>query len=175
MTQPPEHDKPPLSIQEHIFDTDTQQQLSPHLAVPASSSSNHQPGGHSGHPTPAAMLTADVLAHVVALLSADKADIRAFRCTCRAWRAAADMAVRTVRLRAPRICQTILQFPSLLELDLAECSHLRNSHVEALAGSMVGGRLRSLALGNVHIPHAGKIKLSNQVCDFNVWLCYVVV
>lgn len=126
-----------------------------------SSSSN---GGHGGqsHLLPCA-LPQDVLTRVVAILFPDKADVRAFRLACRAWRAAADLAANDLRLRAPRLLQAVNQFPSLTSLDLTECSHVRNTHLEALATGDLRGRLHTLKLGNVNVPHAGKIKLSNQV------------
>lgn len=131
----------------------------PDLAAAASTSQ----GGHGGQHALPAVLLQDVLTHVVAILSPDKADVRAFRLTCRAWRAAADLAAHDLLLRAPRILQAINQFPSLTSLDLTECSHVRNTHLEALACGDSGARLKTLKLGNVNVPHAGKIKLSNQV------------
>lgn len=143
----------------------------PVVLPPPSSSSR---GGHSGQSSPylPAILLQDVLTRVVAMLSPDKADVRAFRLTCRAWRAAADLAAHDLKLRAPRLLQAIHQFPSLTSLDLTECSHVRNAHLEALACDDFGRRLKSVKLGNVNVPHAGKIKLSNQVlCDITL-MCY---
>ncbi|GBF94798.1 hypothetical protein Rsub_07970 [Raphidocelis subcapitata] len=92
-----------------------------------------------------AWLVEGILSQVAAHLVANS-NVRAFRLTCRHWRAVADRSTRALSPRRLWPRELVVLFPRLQTLELAQCVDVRNRDLFVLANSSL--ELRRLTLGD---------------------------